>query len=219
MNKGIFITATGTDVGKTYFSALLLKALHTGGCDCGYYKAALSGADSFEESDAGYVNKISGADASVSYIYKTAVSPHLASQLEGNPVCLDKIIADFKAMCAKHKFIVAEGSGGIICPIRWDSSKIMLSDIIKALGLSVLIVADAGLGTINSTVLTVEHLRTQGIPIAGIVLNRYSGTAMQQDNKKMIEALCNISVVCCVAADEKQLDVNLFTPLFNEVTK
>lgn len=217
MNKGIFITATSTDVGKTYFSAILLKALHNAGFDCGYYKAALSGADSFDKSDAGYVNKFSGADAAVSYIYKNAVSPHLASQLERNPVCLSKVISDFKAMCSKHKYVVAEGSGGIICPIRWDSKHILLSDIIKALGLSVLIVADAGLGTINSTFLTVEYIRTQGIPIAGIVLNRYNGSIMQQDNKKMIEALCNVPVVCCIKKDENCLDANLFAPLLCEV--
>ena len=56
MSKGLYVVGTGTDVGKTYISALLLKALRRGGYDAGYYKAVVSGAPSFAESDAAYVN-------------------------------------------------------------------------------------------------------------------------------------------------------------------
>ena len=58
MAKGIFVTGTGTDVGKTYVTALIVKKLADAGIHAGYYKAALSGAESIEESDAGYVKKI-----------------------------------------------------------------------------------------------------------------------------------------------------------------
>ena len=58
MSKGIFVTGTGTDVGKTYVTALLAKKMREYGYDVGYYKAALSGANSIAESDAGYVNSI-----------------------------------------------------------------------------------------------------------------------------------------------------------------
>ena len=60
MAKGIFVTGTGTDVGKTYVTALIVKKLADAGIHAGYYKAALSGAESIEESDAGYVKKIAG---------------------------------------------------------------------------------------------------------------------------------------------------------------
>ncbi len=59
----------------------------------------------------------------VSYIYKTAVSPHLAAQREGNPVEMEKVQADFKAAQAKYDYLTMEGSGGIICPIRWDEKR------------------------------------------------------------------------------------------------
>lgn len=217
MSKGIFITATGTDVGKTFVSALLLKALNDADYDCTYYKAALSGADNLKDSDAGYVSQISGAKSSISYMYKTPVSPHLAAQLEGNPVCLDTVINDFNKACAEHEYVVVEGSGGIVCPIRWDNEHIMLSDIVKALHLSVLIIADAGLGTINSTVLTVQYLKSERIPIAGIVFNHYTGNEMQHDNAKMVEEITNVPIVYYVADNQTKADADIFAKLFKEV--
>ena len=104
----------------------------------------------------------------VSYVYKEAVSPHLAARKEGNPVELTKVKADFEAACARHEFIFAEGSGGIICPIRYDvgvissgdkSQKIFLEDIIKTVNLPILVVTTAALGSINACVLTVEYVR------------------------------------------------------------
>jgi len=60
MGKGIFVTGTGTDIGKTYVTALIVKKLADAGIRTGYYKAALSGAKSIGDSDAGYVKKIAG---------------------------------------------------------------------------------------------------------------------------------------------------------------
>ena len=131
--KGIFITATGTDVGKTYVTALILKKLREASVNAGYYKAALSGAyrnaDKLVPGDAAYVTSISGLPVSpeqlVSYIYEPAVSPHLAAQLEKRPVDMKKIQSDFHHIATQFDVVVAEGSGGIICPLRMDSSPIM----------------------------------------------------------------------------------------------
>ena len=60
MGKGLFVTGTGTDTGKTYIAALMVKKLYEAGYHAGYYKAALSGAASIEESDAGYVKRLAG---------------------------------------------------------------------------------------------------------------------------------------------------------------
>ena len=90
MSRGLFVTGTGTDVGKTYVTALLAKKMKEAGYKLGYYKAALSGADTIEDSDAGFVNRIGKLEQEketlLSYLYEHAVSPHLASKLEGNPV-------------------------------------------------------------------------------------------------------------------------------------
>ena len=218
MSKAIFITATGTDVGKTYVTALLVKRLRQAGLNAGYYKAALSGAEvmpdgSLLPGDAAYVANISGMTENpaslVSYIYKTAVSPHLAAMREGSPVELEKVAADFAAAKAKYDFVTVEGSGGIICPIRWDSQHILLEDLIKKLQLGTLVVSSAALGSINACALTVFYLQQRGIPVRGIILNNYDGSDfMQADNKKMIEEICRVPVVATVAAGAQDIAIS-----------
>jgi len=120
--KGYFVTATGTDVGKTFVTALLVKKWRDSGIDAGYYKAALSGAElrngTWVAGDADYVKRIANLPDSqeelVSYVYKEAVSPHLAARKEGNPVELAQVKKDFDAATKRHEFIFVEGSGGIM---------------------------------------------------------------------------------------------------------
>ena len=99
MSKGLFITGTGTDVGKTFVSGLIVDALRRDGASAAYYKAAMSGNQRRPDGtlipgDALYVKKVSGLDQPLEemcpYVYEHAVSPHLAAQLEGGPVCLDR---------------------------------------------------------------------------------------------------------------------------------
>lgn len=221
MGKGIFVTATGTDIGKTYVTALMVKKLREAGYSSGYYKAALSGAESIEESDAGYVKKISGImqqdETLLSYLYSPAVSPHLAAKLEGNPVDMKKVREDYLHVLKNHAYVTVEGSGGIVCPIRWDEEKkVLLEDVINALELSTVIVADAGLGTINAVVLTVEYLRARRIKVKGIILNWFTGGSMQEDNVRMIEELTGISVLTLVpeGAEELELDAEVLASLY-----
>lgn len=203
-HKGIFITGTGTDIGKTYVTALLAKALVSLGINAGYYKAAISGAESIEESDAGFVKSFSkiNQDTSslLSYLYKNPLSPHLAARIEGNPPELDVIKSAYEQTALTHDLVLVEGSGGIVCPIRCDEKAfIMLEDIIKELKLETLIVADAGLGTINAAVLTISYLREKNIGIRGVILNRFDGeNIMHKDNLIMIEKLTGVPVVATV---------------------
>lgn len=216
MGKGIFITATGTDVGKTFVTALLVKKLKTSGLSAAYYKAALSGAERVNgelvPGDAAYVKKIAGLEQSyaemVSFVYETAVSPHLAARLEGNPVDLAKVKRDYEAVKARHDFVTVEGSGGLICPIRWDAAqKILLEDIVKVLDLPLLLVASAELGTINSTVLSVEYARAKNLKVAGIILNKFhKGKAMDEDNAKMIEDLAGVKILAKIPEHATEID-------------
>ncbi|SCY10877.1 dethiobiotin synthetase [Pseudobutyrivibrio sp. AR14] len=208
--KGVFITGTGTDIGKTYVTALLAKYYREQGIDVAYYKAAISGADTIPESDAGYVKKIAGLEQSdesmVSYLFSEAVSPHLAAKINNRPIELDKIVGDYQVVRDSHQFTVVEGSGGIVCPIRYDESKkILLPDIVNALGLSVIIVADAGLGTIHNVVTTAAYIKTLGIEIEGVLLNNYTGDLMQKDNYYMIEELTGLKVIGTVAPNGENI--------------
>ena len=221
MSKGYFVTATGTDVGKTFITALLVKKWRDFGIDAGYYKAALSGAElrdgKWVAGDADYVKNIANLpdtqEQLVSYIYKEAVSPHLAARKEGNPVELSKVQADFEAACARHEFIFAEGSGGIICPIRYDDQKIFLVDIMKTLGLPLLVVTTAALGSINACVLTVEYARSRGLDVRGHIVNRYgcSGNLeMEDDNIRMMQDLTGLEILAKVKDGDTDLGVQPF---------
>lgn len=220
MGKALFITGTGTDVGKTYVTALIVKCLRDAGLDAGYYKAAISGAEKDEEDgtlhagDALYVKETAELSETqeelVSYVYEAAVSPHLAAQLDNKPIDFDVVEKDFRRALSQHEYITMEGSGGIICPLRWDKEQhVILDDLVLRLGLGALIVADAGLGTINAAVLTVEHLRARGIPVRGIILNRFhEGDVMEEDNLDMVEALTGVKVVATVKSGDEALDMD-----------
>ena len=221
MNKGYFVTATGTDVGKTFVTALLVKKWRDSGIDAGYYKAALSGAElrngKWVAGDADYVKNIANLpdtqEQLVSYVYKEAVSPHLAARKEGNPVDLTKVKADFEAACARHEFIFAEGSGGIICPIRYDDQKIFLEDIIKTVNLPILVVTTAALGSINACVLTVEYARSRGLDIRGLIVNRYGSSGnleMEEDNIRMMQDLTGLEILAKVKDGDTDLGVQPF---------
>lgn len=227
MGKGIFITAIGTDVGKTYVTGLLVKRLRDAKVNAGYYKAALSGAErqpdgSLLPGDAAFVAKLAGISEEpqelVSYIYEEAVSPHLAALREGNPLEMSKIEDDYQTALSKYDYLTMEGSGGIICPIRWDETQhILLEDIIKKLGLGVLVISNAVLGSINNCVLTIAYLRQKDIPVHGIILNNYDADDfMQIDNKHMMEQLTGVPVLACVPsnASEIDIDVNLLKSLY-----
>ena len=220
MGKCLFVVGTGTDVGKTYVTALIVKKLRDSGKNAGYYKAAISGAEkstdgSLLPGDACYVNEIAGIGEEiqrlVSYVYAEAVSPHLAAKINDKPIEFCKVKSDFQWAKTHYDYLTMEGSGGIICPLRWDEQEHMiLDDLIKKLGLSVLIIADAGLGTINSIVLTVSYLNSRQIPIKGIIFNRYhADNVMENDNLTMIEELTGVPIVAKVKEHDKDLDINV----------
>ena len=224
MTKGIFITATGTDVGKTYISALIVKSMRESGLNCLYYKPALSGAEVVDGNlvagDCDYVLKKSGINKNpndyVSYIFKPAVSPHLASEIENNPIKLDKILSDFERIKSECDYLLVEGAGGIVCPFSLKGDKLLLKDVIKALELDIVIVAPASLGTINSTVLTVEYARQNGINIRGIILNNFDeNDFMQVDNKKRVEELTGVKVIATVKADDKNISLDKILKVFS----
>ena len=130
MSKKLFITGTGTDIGKTFVTGLLVKKLNEFGLNPAYYKAAMSGNERDEQGilipgDAMFVKNISGVtqplDEMCPYVYEHAYSPHLASQIEGNPVDINIVKRGFYDVADKYDYVLVEGSGGILCPLRHDN--------------------------------------------------------------------------------------------------
>ena len=207
MGKALFVTGTGTDIGKTYVTGLIVKCLRDAGLSAGYYKAALSGAEVAADGtllpgDALHVAHVAGldaADVTVSYVYRDAVSPHLAAQIEHRPMDFVKVTEDYRRAKGRTDYLTVEGSGGIICPLRWDDDEhVVLDDLAVRLGLAALVVADAGLGTINAAVLTAEHLYARGIPLRGFIFNNWQGGLMQEDNVRMVEEITGAHVLARV---------------------
>ena len=126
MSKAIFLTGTGTDIGKTFIAGLIVKKLAQAGKNPAYYKAAMSGNDrrsdeSLIPGDALFVRQMSGIsqplDEMCPYVYENAWSPHLASRVEGNPVDLAVVREGFAKVAENYDYITMEGSGGILCPL------------------------------------------------------------------------------------------------------
>ena len=216
--KGLYILGTGTDVGKTYITALWLKKLRESSHDVAYYKAAVSGAPSISESDAGYVKQVAGLsqgnDTLVSYVFDEAVSPHLAARHEGRVIDRTVVNRNFCHVARTHAYTTVEGSGGIICPLHvTDTELYMLEDVVKDLHLPAIVVATAALGTINSTVLTIHYLQSKGIAVKGIIVNQYTGNSMEVDNCVMMERLTGIPVLDRVGPGETSLHMDVDTML------
>lgn len=219
MSRTIFMTGTGTDVGKTYVTGLMVKKLREAGKRAAYYKAAMSGNQrrpdgSLIPGDALQVKTMSGIEQPLEemcpYVYESAVSPHLASKLEGNPVDMAQILYHFDEVCGRYDYVTAEGSGGIFCPLRFDGQTIKLEDFIAARNLPCLIVADAGLGTINAVVLTAEYMKARGISARGIIFNRYeAGNRLHEDNLHMCEMMTGLKVAACIKDGDSDLDLPL----------
>lgn len=217
--KSLFITATGTDIGKTYVSGLIVKKMRELGFNCGYYKPALSGAIKQKNGkllpgDCDFVVQTSGLDEEpmdcLSYCFEEAVSPHLAANRLGVSISLDKIHDDFDKKTCKYDYLLVEGAGGITCPFKiTDNDTVLLPDVIKNLGLDILIVADGGLGTINSVILTVEYAKAQGLNIRGIILNNFDkNDFMHIDNKLQVENLTSTKVVATISKGDKDIDIS-----------
>ena len=228
MSRALFVTGTGTDVGKTYIAALLVKKLAASGRNAGYFKAAMSGnvrrADgSLIPGDAQFVRQISGIAQPLEeicpYVYERACSPHLAARIEGHPVEPEVVKQRYAAVCCRYDFVTVEGSGGILCPLRFDEKiRFGLDELVRELGLASVIVADAGLGTINSVVLTAEAMQARGLPVRGVIFNRYHpADAMEEDNIRMCELLTGLPTLARVQPGDADIRLDAPEALYEEV--
>ncbi|MDE6404225.1 MAG: dethiobiotin synthase [Lachnospiraceae bacterium] len=217
MSKNLFVTGTGTDVGKTYVTGLVIKKLRESRENAAYYKAAMSGNERRPDGtlipgDALSVKEVSGIaqplEEMCPYVYEHAYSPHLAASIEGGQVELSAVQDGFRKVSGKYDYVTMEGSGGILCPIRYDGEKIFLEDVIRSLGLSCLLIADAGLGTINNVVLTTAYMRARNIPIVGVIFNRFHpGDVMEEDNIRMCGELTGLKTLACVQEGDRELSM------------
>ena len=195
--RGLFITATDTGVGKTEVACALVRGHRALGLDVGVMKPAQSGHAPGEPSDADRLRAAAGdvdpAELVCPYTFAAPLAPAVAARLEGRAVSMARILDAARARAARHAALVVEGAGGLLTPF---TERETYADLAVALGLPVLVVARAGLGTVNHTALTCEALRARGLAVHGVVLNRASpsGDPSEPYNAAEIERLARDGV-------------------------
>jgi dethiobiotin synthase len=176
----LFITGTGTGVGKTLLAAVLVAALNRK-----YWKPIQTGAS--EGTDRKQVMEWAGVPVErthpETFLFDPPVSPHLAAQQNGITIDIPAIRRP-----ADPSVLAIEGAGGVLVPINRQA---FMLDLIRHIGSPVLVAARSGLGTINHTLLTVSALRDAAVEVRGVVMIGKENA----DNRRAIEHYGGIPVV------------------------
>lgn len=177
---GFFVTATDTEVGKTLVAGSIARHLRAAGRRLSVFKPAATGCvheglgRGLVSQDGAFLAECADTpqphEDVVPLRFRHALSPNVAAQREHRPVDLEAMFAAYRRAATAGDCIVVEGVGGLLCPISDDFSVIHLA---RLAGLPLVIVARAGLGTINHTLLTLHAARSAGLDVAGVVVNRY----------------------------------------------
>ncbi|HEU4701958.1 MAG TPA: dethiobiotin synthase [Conexibacter sp.] len=197
--RGLFVTATGTGVGKTVVAASILAALRARGERAVPFKPVVTGCDEPVDPNWPPDDALLGAAASVPAEAVTAarfgppVSPHLAAELAGKPLDPAVLRGAFDARAAEAETVVVEGVGGLLVPLTRDY---LVRDLAADLGLPLVVAASPALGTINHTLLTLEAARAAGLRVAGVVLTPWPAqpSSMEDDNRATIARLGDVEV-------------------------
>jgi len=194
--RAIFIAGTDTGVGKTVICGLLARHLVNKGLRVVTQKWVQTGCSNFSK-DVLLQQKIIGkknndfknySQFTCPYIFKPAVSPHLAARLEKKKINPQEIKKSFQLLSREFDYVIVEGTGGLLVPFN---EKQLLVEIVKELGLPILLVVQNKLGAINHTLLAIEALRGRKIKLLGIVFNNLKGEEKKvlKDNPRIIRSI------------------------------
>ena len=178
MAEGLFITGTDTDVGKTVVAGALVACLKSRSIDVGVMKPVSSGG----REDAAFLMKASGvADGldEVNPVHLSSPSPsNVSAELECAGLVRGAILSAYRELSGRHDCMVVEGAGGLLVPIGEDY---LAADLARDMGLPLVIVSRAQLGTINHTLLAIEAARARELEVVGVVYNawRYPDAAAE----------------------------------------
>ncbi len=196
--KNLFVTGTDTGVGKTVVAAAIARSLKERGVDVGVMKPLQSGSDN----DASVLIEAALVDDEralvVPYSFREAVAPTLAARLENIDIDLEVIRKAYSELDGRHETVIVEGAGGIMVPIAEKGrDSYLFSDLAADFSLATIVVARAGLGTVNHTLLTIDHARQKGIDVVGVIINgcpEMPGLS-EKNNPEMIEELSGVPVL------------------------
>ncbi len=198
--RGVFVTGTDTEVGKTVVAGAICAALATRGERVAAFKPVVTGLDEPPAGDwptdhellAGAANAGQAADDVTAYTFGPPLSPHYAAELAGARIEPAGLRAAAAAAADRADALVCEGVGGLLVPLTDEYSVL---DLAVDLALPLIVVARTGLGTINHTLLTVTAARSAGLRVAGIVMTPWFNPApIEQSNRATVERVAEVPV-------------------------
>lgn len=202
--RGLFVTGTSTDVGKTYVTALLGRAARAAGLGVGAYKPVCTGDQldqpvSHQRTDVEELAQAIGrpdlSDRVGPQRFQAPLAPPVAAQLENRSVNEQLLIDGLEWWQGRVDVLLVEGVGGLLCPLT-DTNTV--ADFAWQVGFPVLIVASMELGTINHTLLTVEVAQHRGLEVCGIVMNQSHPSqdiSAENQNPDQIASRCHVPVL------------------------
>jgi dethiobiotin synthetase len=197
--KGVFVTGTDTGVGKTVVAAAIAAALRARGVDVGVAKPVQSGNRAADpEGDAMRLKQAAGVDELpeeiAPFCFDAPLAPLVAARLEERELDLEEVCRAVRTLAERHEIVVVEGAGGLLVPVGRDWT---IADLAVALALPLVVVARAGLGTVNHTLLTVFEARRRGLEVAGVVVDGPPDQSTEA-NAGLIEAFGHVPVLAVV---------------------
>ncbi len=206
---GVFVTGTGTEVGKTVVAAALARTHAAAGRRVAVFKPAVTGLEEAGEADHELLRRASGSEQSdeqiAPYRYRPPASPHLAAALAGEEIDPERLRAAARVAADGADVLVAEGVGGLLVPLREDY---LVRDLALDLGLPLVVAASPRLGTINHTLLTLEAARTAGLSVAAVVLTPWPAepSKVERSNRATLTNLAAAPVLTLPPLDLERPD-------------
>jgi len=194
--RGLFVTGTGTGVGKSVVAAAILAALAARGEPAAAFKPVVTGLDDMPGDwphDHVLLAQAAGSGQSpqdvTPYCFGPPLSPHYAAELSGETIEPARLQAAARA----HELVICEGVGGLMVPI---TTGYLVRDLAVDLGLPLVIAARTGLGTINHTLLTVGAARAAGLTVVAVVMTPWSSDPepIERSNRETVERLGGVPV-------------------------
>ena len=199
--KPLFITATDTDIGKTYVCAGLAHSLKKLDIDVGIMKPFACGVKQktgFSSNDLTILSKaamVNDAEELLNpFFFPIPASPYTAAKNLGVKIDINYLMKCFRKLDKIHDVMLVEGIGGIMTPILKDYAII---DLIKDLDANTIIVTSSKIGTINHTILTCNMCKNMKIPVKGLIINNFDSAGYPvSDLERDLSALTDLPVLC-----------------------
>jgi dethiobiotin synthetase len=185
----LFVTATGTDIGKTFVTAGLIRHIRAAGGSVAAIKPVVSGfdPDDWQGSDPAVLLAAQGRPLTLEEVdgvspwrFKAPLSPHTAAQREGRAIAFQDVVAFCRrAMAARRGVLLVEGIGGVMVPLD-DRHSVL--DLMSMLRIPIILVAGSYVGTLSHTLTALEVVARRNLDIAAVVVSESEGSAASLDD-------------------------------------